>query len=55
VDLGALIGNITGITSDDTLKKTRAVTSAVEGASTRYGTKAKPKKGGGWHDFDSLL
>ncbi len=55
VDLGALIGNITGITSDDTLKKTRAVTSAVEGASKRYATKPKPKKGEGWHDFDTLL
>ena len=55
VDLGALIGNITGLTSDDNLKKTRAVTSAVEGVSQRYGKKPKEKKGGAWYDYDNLL
>jgi len=54
-DLSSLIGNITGLVSDDTHKKVTTVTSAVEGTVSRYGKqKSGAKKGGAWYDYDNL-
>lgn len=54
VDLGSLIANLTGLTSDDTHKRVQAVTGALDKTVSRYGKKP-PKKGGSWYDYDSLL
>ena len=53
-DLTSLIGNISGLVSDDTHKKVTAVTSAVDSTVSRYGTKKAAKKGGAWYDYDLL-